>query len=146
MTYGKTSVARTGNSVRATGAFSGTPHHKLATVIHMTVAADVVENIARDGLVDLPDLVRVSNLTRETLRAVVDEGLVTTSPVRRGRGRGGAITITKEEAIFLLAVAALAIESRVAFATLLRAMKGSGARLSGDTLTITVPTSGGVAA
>lgn len=112
----------------------------------MTVTADAIEDITRDGLVDLPDLVRVSGLTRETLRAAVDDGLVTTSPVRRGRGRGGAITITKEEAIFLLAVAALAFAAGVAFATLLRAMKNNGAQLSGNALTITVPTLGGAAA
>lgn len=120
------------------------PHNikNSATVRIMTVTQDALEQIAKDDLVTLPDLVRVSGVPRTAFRTAVEEGLITPSPVRRGRGRGGAITFTKEDAMFLLAVAALAALAGIAFVTMLKAMKQTGAQVNGNEVTINLPNLG----
>ena len=52
------------------------------------------------------------------------------------------MTFTKEDAIFLLIVAALAIAAGVAFMTMLRSMRATGAQVTGNQLTIKLPGAG----
>lgn len=106
-----------------------------------SMSQNVIEDLrVTDGLVDLPEVVRVSGLPRRALRTAMDDGLITPTDVRRGQGRGGSYTFTVEDALFVIAVAALALAAGVAFVTMVRAMKASGAQLGPDGIKIPLPT------
>lgn len=107
----------------------------------MTVTSEVVESIATpDGLVKFTDIVQASGLPRSTFQTAITEGLIT--PVGTQRRQGSPLTFTKEDAILLLTVAALAVLAGVAFVSLLKAMKQAGAKVDGNAITINMPGAG----
>jgi hypothetical protein len=81
------------------------------------------------GLAILADVQRAAGLSRGAVRAAVDEGLVTPTPVRMGPGQGGGYTVTLDDALLLVACAALALAAGVAFVTMLRVLRSSGATI-----------------
>jgi len=108
-------------------------------MITLMITTEAVDAITRDGLVDLPDIVRATGVTRRAFEEAMHEGLIKPTDIRRGRGRGGAQTFTQEDAIFLMMVAALAVLAGVAFVSALKLMKQSGAQVNGNAITITLP-------
>jgi hypothetical protein len=73
----------------------------------------------------LGQVAREAGITRRTYRAAIDEGLI--EPVTTRVGRGGGQAVTVEDAALIIAVAAAALLLGVAFVTLLRIVRASGA-------------------
>lgn len=110
-----------------------------ATLVFMT--PNVIEDLrVTDGLVDFPEVIRASGLPRHVLRTAMDDGWIVPTSVRRGTGRGRTQTLTVEDALFVLAVAALAVAAGVAFVTLMKTLKTTGAQLGPDGIKIPLPT------
>jgi hypothetical protein len=93
-----------------------------------------------NGLVTLPEVQRAAGISREALRIAIDDGLVTPTPVRVGRGRnGGAYTFTKEDALLLAVCAVMALAAGIAFITMLRVLRSCGAQVNPLAGTVTLP-------
>jgi len=93
-----------------------------------------------DGLLTLPEVQKVTGVSRGALRTAIDDGLITPTGVRKGKGRGGgAYTLTAEDAVFLAACAALAIAAGIAFVTMVKAMRATNAQVNPAAGTVTVP-------
>src|SRR5262245_518335 len=95
-----------------------------------TMVAQVAPVIAplpdsRDGLYTLPEVQRVAGVGRGALRRAIEDGLVTPTETRKGRGRG-AYTLTAEDTLVIVRVAAIAAAFGIAFVTLLRVARAGG--------------------
>jgi hypothetical protein len=104
--------------------------------------APLVDLAARfpDGMVPLPEVQRVAGIPRSTLRCALDDGLVELAGHVKGPGRGrpaGALTV--DDVLLLVACAALAYAAGVAFVTVLRTMRETGAALDPAAGTFTIP-------
>jgi hypothetical protein len=84
-------------------------------------------------------VLRVGGISADSLRRSIDQGLVTPTDKRVGAGRGGGRTITVDDALLLLAVAALAVAAGIAFTTMLKAVRAAGGQVSGAGVTIPIP-------
>lgn len=99
----------------------------------MVAMAPLVElaDVAVDGRVRFTDVQRAGGISRGALRAIVDDGLVVPTPVRiRHAGdRYGrpAQTFTLDDAVFVVACAALAFAAGVALVTIVKAARATGA-------------------
>lgn len=93
-----------------------------------------------DGTVPLADVARTVQMAHGTSYAQVDQaaraGLIS---VERWGGRGNGRHVTLDEALTVLAVAALAVAAGLAFGALLRALRTTGATMTPAGLTIPIP-------
>lgn len=93
-----------------------------------------------DGTVPLVDVARTVKETHGTSYASIDQavraGLI---PVEKQGGSGNARHITLDDALTVLAVAALAVAAGLAFGALLRALTTTGAQITPAGLTIPIP-------
>jgi hypothetical protein len=90
-----------------------------------------------DGTVPLVDVARTAKTTHGTTYVSIDQavrsGLI---DVKHQGGSGNARHISIEDALTVLAVAALAVAAGLAFGALLRAMRQTGATVTASGLTI----------
>lgn len=84
-------------------------------------------------LVPLPDLGKVVGLDRNAQAYSVRHGLFT--PAAK-RGPNGRLLITWDEAVILCAAALVAVAAGIAVVSALVALRGAGAKVSGDVVTI----------
>lgn len=93
-----------------------------------------------DGTVPLTDVVRTAQCSYRSINHAVEEGLL---PIA---GKGGAGThgntrrITVDDALMILAVAALAVAAGLAFNVLFRSVRETGGRITAEGLTIPLNT------
>ncbi len=90
-----------------------------------------------DGAVRLSDVGKTAQCPYSTIQWAARSGLI---EVERQGGQGNARWVRVEDALLIVAVAALAVAAGLAFASLLKAVKDSGARVSPEGLTIPMPT------
>jgi hypothetical protein len=98
----------------------------------VTVTAPESWRVA-DGTVPLIDVVRTADLSYNSADHAVRTGLVKTQSVG---GVGKARRISLEDALMIVAVAALAVAAGIAFNILLRSIKETGGRITSQGLTI----------
>lgn len=94
---------------------------------------------ATDGVVLVSDVLRAGAISPDSFRRTVDAGLITPTEKRVGAGRGGGRTITVDDALLLLAVAALAVAAGIAITTMFRAVRAQGGTVTGGNITIPIP-------
>lgn len=85
------------------------------------------------GTVPLADVAKTAQCSYMALDGAVRSGLI---DVARQGGRGNARHIRLEDALLIVGVAALAIAAGMAFTSLLRAIKSTGAQVTPQGLTI----------
>jgi hypothetical protein len=88
-----------------------------------------------EGTVPLADVGRSAACSYPVIDRAAREGLI--QVVRKG-GRGNARHVTVREALFVLAVAAIAAAAAMAFCDMLRAIRQAGATVTADGLMIPV--------
>lgn len=86
-----------------------------------------------DGTVPLVDVVNTAQCSRASIDVATRNGLI---PVIGQGGRGKVRHITLEDALLIIAVAALAAAAGLAFGALLRAMRAAGATVSSAGITL----------
>lgn len=86
-----------------------------------------------DGTVPLPDVARSADVSYFNVNHAVRTGLI---PVQRVGGRGGTRRISVDDALMIVAVAALAVAAGLAFNILLRSVVETGGRITPEGLTI----------
>jgi hypothetical protein len=84
-------------------------------------------------LVPLPDLARSVGLDRNAQHYAMRHGMFT--PATK-RGRNGRYLITWDDAILIVTAAIVAAAAGIAIVTALHALRGAGAQVSGDVVTI----------
>ena len=106
----------------------------------MTTVAMPDEWRVSDGTVPLADVARTveaqTGCTYASLNHAARQGLIDVQSKGGRDGRGNARRITVEDALLVLAVAALAVAAGMAFGHMLKAMKSSGAQVTPAGLTI----------
>lgn len=90
-----------------------------------------------DGVVRLPDAARAAGVSKATLRIAIEDGLIQPTPIRR---RHNTRTIRLEDALLLIAVASLAAAAGIAFLSMLRTLRQTGAELRPEGVVIPFPT------
>jgi hypothetical protein len=93
-----------------------------------------------DGTVPVADVVRSAGVPHGAVDYTIRLGLV---PVHAQFGAHRRRYISREDALMLLAAAALAVAAGVALATIVRAIKATGAQVGPGGLTIPVKGIGG---
>jgi hypothetical protein len=91
-------------------------------------AADVLTRWEGQDLIPLPDLAHEVGLNRGTLHYARKTGAIIPDPTRRGRN--GRHMITWEQALLIVAAAALAAAAGIALVTALHALRGAGAQVA----------------
>lgn len=86
-------------------------------------------------LIPLPDIGRSVGLDADRQYYAVRKGLI--HPASK-RGPNGRYLITRDEAVFILTAAALALAAGIAVVTMLRTLRAAGAKVSGSAITIPV--------
>ena len=86
-----------------------------------------------DGTVPLPDVARSAATSYDNVHHAVRTGVI---PVQRVAGRGGTRRIAVDDALMIVAVAALALACGLAFNALLRSVVKAGGRVTPEGLTI----------
>jgi hypothetical protein len=101
----------------------------------VTIAIPETWRVA-DGLVPAADVARSVEpygVGYPAVSKVLRSGLV---PVAKVGGQGGARHLKLDDAMLLLAVAALAVAAGLAFGVMLKAVRSAGGRLTPDGLTL----------
>jgi hypothetical protein len=93
-------------------------------------------DIVRDGVVRLPDAARAAGISAATVRLAIAEGLIVPAPIKR---RHGTRTLTLDDVILIITVAALAAAAGVAFMAILKTFRGVGASVRADGIVIPLP-------
>jgi hypothetical protein len=86
-----------------------------------------------DGTVPVADVVKTAQCSRASIDAATRNGLI---PVIGSGTRGKIRHVTLEDALLIIAVAALAAAAGLAFGALLRAMRAAGATVSPAGITL----------
>lgn len=86
-----------------------------------------------EGTVPIPDVVRTAQCSRASIDVAIRNGLI---PVARQGGSGNARHITLDDALLIIAVAALAVAAGLAFGAMLRAIRTTGGTMGPQGLTI----------
>jgi hypothetical protein len=86
-----------------------------------------------EGTVPLSDVMKTAKCSYASLDVATRNGLI---PVVRQGGRGNARHITLDDALLIIAVAALAVAAGLAFGAMLRAVRDTGATITPAGLTI----------
>lgn len=97
--------------------------------------ASVEWEIGPDGTVPVADVVRSAGVPHSAIDYTIRLGLV---PVLAQGGASRRRWISREDAVMLLAAAALAVAAGVALAVIVRAIRATGAQVGPDGLTIPV--------
>lgn len=100
------------------------------------------------GPVTLSEIHRRTGVSNGALHRAVAAGLLTPDrPVRSGVMGRPAQTLSREDAIFAILVATIAVAAGVAFVAMLRTMRANGARVDAGAGGLVIPVQGmGVAA
>jgi hypothetical protein len=88
-----------------------------------------------DGTVPLTDVARTAACSYTSIDQAARKGLV---EIARQGGHGNARHITVREALFIVAVAAIAVTAAMNFCDMLRAIRQAGATMTADGLMIPV--------
>lgn len=99
-----------------------------------TVAAPPEWRVS-NGTVPLADVAKTAACSYVSIDAAARSGLI---DVERQGGQGNARWVRVEDALLIVAVAALAVAAGLAFGALLRAVRSTGAHVTPEGLTIPV--------
>lgn len=85
-------------------------------------------------LVSAPEVARTAGIPRGWVRVAVDSGAV--PEATRGDNRGRPVMLTRQDALLIVAAAALVAVTGIALVTVIRLLRESGAQLGPDGLLI----------
>lgn len=88
-----------------------------------------------DGLVTLPDVAKAAGIDQQLIRKVVRDGFIGPAPIRK---RHNTQTFTLPDALFIVAVAALAVAAGMAFYAMFRAITANGGEFDPSTGKVTL--------
>lgn len=97
--------------------------------------ADVLAPYSGRDLIPLPEIGRAVGLDAPRQTYAVTKGLI--HPADK-RGPNGRYLVTRDEAVFILTAAALALAAGIAIVTMIRTLRAAGAKVSGSAITIPV--------
>lgn len=97
------------------------------------LASDVLDPFGDTDLIPLADLADRVGLNRGTQQYAIRNNVIV--PANR-RGPHGRYLVSRDEALLILAAAAISVAIGVALVTVLRTLRSTGAQVTGGSLTI----------
>jgi hypothetical protein len=97
--------------------------------------SDVLAPWQGQPLVPLPDLGAAVGLDRARQSYAIEKGIIRPVPKR---GPNGRYMVTWDEAVLIAAAAILAVTAGVALVTMIRSLRGAGAQIGSNGITIPI--------